>query len=62
MRRSTHQTSQKGLKLSFLIFLLCLLVLPTRHFLFLGQETENSESPATSKGGQSSIKIEVDLV
>ena len=62
MRRSTHQTSSNRLKLPFLTFLLCLLALPSNQFLFLGQEAENPEPPQASKGGQSSIKIEVDLV
>jgi len=62
MRRSTHQTSRNRLKLPFLTFLLCLLALPSSQLLFLGQEAENPEPPQASKGGQSSIKIEVDLV
>ena len=62
MRRSTHQTSSNRLKLPFLTFLLCLLALPSSQFLFLGQEAENPEPPQASKGGQSSIKVEVDLV
>jgi len=62
MRRSTHQTSSNRLKLPFLTFLLCLLALPSSQLLFLGQEAENPEPPQASKGGQSSIKVEVDLV
>jgi len=62
MRRSIHQTSRNRLKFSFLTFLLCLLALPCSQFLFLGQEAENPEPPQASKGGQSSIKVEVDLV
>jgi Ca-activated chloride channel family protein len=62
MRRSTHQTSSNRLKLPFLTFLLCLLALPCSQLLFLGQEAENPEPPQASKGGQSSIKVEVDLV
>jgi len=62
MRRSTHQTSSNRLKLPFLTLLLCLLALPCSQLLFLGQEAENPEPPQASKGGQSSIKVEVDLV
>jgi len=62
MRRSTHQTPHHSLKRQSLTFLLCLLVLLTSRLLFLGQETENPEPPPAAKSGQSSIKIEVDLV
>ena len=62
MRRSTHQTSLHTLKRQWLTFLLCSFVLLTSRLLFLGQETENPEPPSATKSGQSSIKIEVDLV
>ena len=62
MRRSTHTASHHSLKQQWLTFLLCVLILLTSRLLFLGQETENPESPSITKSGQSSIKIEVDLV
>jgi Ca-activated chloride channel homolog len=62
MRRSTHQTLHHSLKRPWLTCLLCLLVLLTSRLLFLGQETENPESSPATKSGQSSIKVEVDLV
>ena len=62
MRRSTHQKSSHSLKRHFLTLLLCVFVLLTSRLLFLGQETENPEPATTPKSGQSSIKVEVDLV
>lgn len=62
MRRSIQKTSHRSLKWHCLTFLLCVLVLLTCRLLFLGQETENPESPTTPKSAQQSIKIEVDLV
>ena len=62
MRRSKHQKSPHSLKRHFVTVLLCVVILLTSGLFFLGQETENPESPAAAKSGQSSIKIEVDLV
>jgi Ca-activated chloride channel family protein len=62
MRRSIHQTLHHSLKRPWLTCLLCLLILLTSRLLFLGQETENPESSPATKSGQSSIKVEVDLV
>ncbi|MCI0623586.1 MAG: VWA domain-containing protein [Acidobacteria bacterium] len=62
MRRSKPQTSNASLKRQTLSFLLCLFIFLTGRLLFLGQETENPAPAQAAKSGQSSIKIEVDLV
>ena len=62
MRSSTQQKLHHRLKWHCLTFLLCAVVLFTTRLLFLGQETENPEQPPAAKSGQSSIKIDVDLV
>jgi len=62
MRGSTHKPSHRVLKRYCSTLLLCAFVLLTTRLLFLGQETENPETPPAAKSGQSSIKIEVDLV
>lgn len=62
MRSSTQEELHRRLKWHCLTVLLCAVVLFTTRLLFLGQEAENPEQPPAAKSGQSSIKIEVDLV
>jgi Ca-activated chloride channel family protein len=62
MRSSNQQKLHHRLKRHCLTSLLCAAVLLATRLLFLGQETENPEQQPAAKSGQSSIKIEVDLV